>query len=208
MDPAVPRTIAAVVRATGETVKGARFVAVAAPLDMHDHAPAARAIVDEARATHRDAVHHGWAYRVGPVGPDFHWSDDGEPVGTAGQSILRRIDALAVVNVVVVVSRWGGGARLGTADLARGYAEAARAVLAAAQVVGFVPTSPVTIAFEYTHSGPVQGVLASFRAEHVAAEYAHDVRLVVRVASDRVDALMVAIRDATSGAARVEPGRR
>lgn len=196
-------TIAAAVQASGETIKGARFVARTAPIDMHDHADAARAIVTAARAEQRDAVHHGWAYRVGPVAPDFHWSDDGEPVGSAGAAILRRIDALGLLNVVVVVSRDGGSQRLSAGDLSRGYTEAARAVLAAAKPVAFVPTTPIELGFDYADSGPVQGVLAAFRAEHVDGEYGEAVRLVVRVESGRIDAFTDAIRDATAGAARV-----
>lgn len=197
-------TLATAVSASGETIKGTHFLARAAPIDMNDAAVAAKAVVTAAREAERDAVHHGWAYRVGPVHADFRWSDDGEPVGAAGPPILRRIDALGLLNVVVVVSRDSGGQRLTVGDLARGYGDAARAVLAAAQVIPFVPMTPVTLAFEYACSGPVQGVLASFHAEHVTAEYGEDVRMVVRVASDRVDALAVALRDATAGSARVE----
>lgn len=196
-------TIAAAVQASGETIKGARFVARAAPIDMHAHVDAARAVVAAARVELRDAVHHGWAYRVGPVTPDFHWSDDGEPVGSAGAAILRRIDALGLLNVVVVVSRDGGSQRLSAGDLSRGYTEAARAVLAAATPVAFVPTTPLELAFDYAVSGPVQGVLSAFRAEHVDGEYGESVRLVVRIESGRIDAFTDAIRDATAGAARV-----
>jgi putative IMPACT (imprinted ancient) family translation regulator len=198
------QTIASACEATGEAVKGARFVARAVPLDMH-RAPAEAALaVALARRDHDDAVHHGWAYRVGPEHADFRWSDDGEPIGSAGQSILRRIDALGLLNVVVVVSRWGGSQRLSAGDLAKGYAEAARAVLAEATIGVFVPMTVVAVTFEYAESGPVQGVLAAFRASHDAAEYEASVRLVVRVESSRVAAMLAALRDATSGRAVAE----
>lgn len=197
-------TLRAAVEARGETIKGARFVATAAPLDMNDAALQSKAVIAAARGEHRDAVHHGWAYRVGPLHADFRWSDDGEPVGAAGQPILRRIDALAVLNVVVVVSRWGGGQRLSASDLAKGYGEAARAALTAAELIEFVPRTRVALSFDYVHSGPVQGVLASFHAEHVAADYGEVVQLVVHVASDRATLLIDALADATAGAVRAQ----
>ncbi|MBC7977008.1 MAG: YigZ family protein [Myxococcales bacterium] len=174
-------TLASVATASGETIKGARFVARAAPIDVHDGARGAASQVAAARAEHDDAVHHGWAYRIGPEPADFGWSDDGEPVGAAGASILRRIDALALLNVVVVVSRWGGGQRLSTGDLSKGYTEAARQVLAAARAIVFVPTTVVALRFDYPDSGPVQGVLAGCRATHEHADYGEHVDMVVRV---------------------------
>ena len=112
-------------------------------------------------------------------------------------------NALGLLNVVVVVSRDGGSQRLSAGDLSRGYTEAARAVLAAATAVAVVPTTPLELAYDYADSGPVQGVLSAFRAEHVDGEYGEAVRLVVRIESGRIDAFTDAIRDATAGAARV-----
>lgn len=204
-DDAPLHTLAAAVTATGETIRGARFVALAAPIDMHDGAAAAAQHVAAARAEHDDAVHHGWAYRIGPEHPDFGWSDDGEPVGSAGASILRRIDALGLLNLVVVVSRWGGGQRLSTAELAKGYTEAARAVLAAASTAVFVPTTRVALEFAYGDSGPVQGVLAACRATQEHADYGEHVLMVVRVPSARLSALLAGVRDASAARARAEP---
>lgn len=188
----------------GGTIKGARFVGRALPLDMHRATDEAAAAVALARSDHDDAVHHGWAYRVGPEHADFRWSDDGEPIGAAGPPILRRIDALGLLNVIVIVSRFGGSQRLSTGDLAKGYAEAARAVLADAPVAVFVPMTVVAVTFDYSESGPVQGVLASFRATHEHADYGERVRLVVRVESSQAEAMSAALRDATSGRAETE----
>jgi putative IMPACT (imprinted ancient) family translation regulator len=203
-DAAPLHTLASAVEARGESIAGARFVGRAAPIDMHGGAAAAARQVAAARAAHDDAIHHGWAYRIGPEHADFGWSDDGEPVGAAGASILRRIDALGLLNLVVVVSRWGGGQRLSAGELAKGYTEAARAVLAAASIARFVPTTVVALRFDYADSGPVQGVLAACRADHEHADYGERVRLVVRVESARLPSLLAGVRDATSGRVHAE----
>lgn len=198
-------TIATRITAAGETIKGAHFFACAVPFDMNEPT-AAKTIVTAVRSEQRDAVHHGWAWRSGPIAADFGWSDDGEPVGAAGAPILRRIDAAGLLNVIVVVSRDGGAQRLSAGDLTRGYGEAARLVLAAARVIPFVPMSAVELRFEYSHFGPVQGVLAAFRAEHVAADYGAGVRMVVRVDAAQMDAMTAALRDATAGAVSIAAG--
>lgn len=204
------RTISGAGTAEGERVKGARFVARAWPIDPGEAAERAKTAVAEARSSARDAVHHAFAYRVAPEPSDFRWSDDGEPIGSAGRAILQRIDHLGVVNVLVVVSRWQGGQKLAVPDLAKGYGDAARAVLAAARVVAFVPTTRLVVTFDYAFSGAIQGAFAAFAVTQEHAAYGTDVTIVVRVPSERRPAFEAAVRDATAGRARTErvPGSR
>ncbi len=64
------------------------------------------------------ATHNCWAYRIGQ---DYRFNDDGEPGGTAGRPILQAIEGQGVDRVVVVVTRWYGGIKLGAGGLARAY---------------------------------------------------------------------------------------
>lgn len=197
----ITREAGALVR-DGERIKGASFQAHAfplAPTELAEATSVVRARVAELRRSLRDAVHHAYAFRVAPEPADFGWSDDGEPVGSAGRAILQRIDHVGLVNLAVIVSRWQGGQKLAVTDLAKGYGDAARAVLAAATVVPFVPTTCYALAFDYTTMGVVQGVLAAFGAEHESADYGTEVRVVVRVTSARSAAFEAAIRDASAG---------
>ncbi len=111
-------------RATEVTVKRSRFIATAAPAADRD---AALAAVEAARAAHPDARHHCWAWQGRNSAGS---SDDGEPAGTAGRPILGVIGHKALVDAVVVVSRYFGGIKLGAGGLVRAYAGAAEAVLA------------------------------------------------------------------------------
>lgn len=200
------RTIAAAAAIDGDKIKGARFVARAAPFDPAHAGDEAKAQLAAARADHPDAVHHGYAWRSGPVPADFGWSDGGEPIGTAGKAILQRIDQMSLLNTLVIVSRYPGAHKLSTGDLSKGYGDTARALLAACSSIVFVPTTRLAISFDYLHSGAVQGVLSAFQAGHEGADYTTEVRLVVRVASDRVTAMEAALRDATGGRVRVTAG--
>src|SRR3546814_3379804 len=60
-----------------------------------------------------DATHNCWAWRIGD---DYRSNDDGEPAGTAGRPILAAIDGQGMDRVVVVVTRWFGGLKLGAGD--------------------------------------------------------------------------------------------
>ncbi|KFA18047.1 hypothetical protein KWU_0120105, partial [Xanthomonas vasicola pv. musacearum NCPPB 4394] len=94
-------------------IKHSRFLAHAAALDTPAHA---LEIVQ--RVSVPDATHNCWAYRFGQ---DYRSSDDGEPSGTAGRPILAAIDGQGFDRIVVVVTRWYGGIKLGAGGLVRAY---------------------------------------------------------------------------------------
>jgi len=194
------RTIAAATQVEIDKVSGSRFLADAAPITT---AAEAQAVIARARSDNADATHHCWAYRLAPPKPDFRWSDDGEPINTAGKPILQRIDGVSLANVVVVVTRWFGGTKLGTGGLIRAYGDAARAALEAADVVVAVPLMAVRMSFEYGLSGPVQGVLNAFALSPTGADYGADVTLDVACPLARIDALVRSLGEVTAGRARV-----
>lgn len=96
-----------------QDVRKSRFVARASPVESVD---AALAFI--ANVAVSDATHNCWAYRIGA---DYRFNDDGEPGGSAGRPILLAIDGQAMDQVVVVVTRWYGGIKLGVGGLARAY---------------------------------------------------------------------------------------
>ena len=112
-------------------VKHSRFLAQAAPAS----APAAAlAFLDE--VADPAATHNCWAYRIGG---EYRSSDAGEPAGTAGRPILTAIDGQGCDQVVVVVTRWYGGIKLGAGGLVRAYGGAAAECLRNAGRVPLVP---------------------------------------------------------------------
>ena len=120
------RTIAAALSTEIEPIKKSRFVADAAPVSSPEEA---LRFIESIQAQTPDAGHHcyGWRLQAGDAG--WRVSDDGEPGGTAGMPILARIDGQDLCGVVVVVTRWFGGTKLGKGGLIRAYGAAAAAVL-------------------------------------------------------------------------------
>lgn len=94
-------------------IRKSRFIAQAAPAGSPG---AAMAFVDSLRGN--GGGHHGWAYRIGQA---YRFNDDGEPPGSAGKPILAAIDGQRFDRVVVVVTRWFGGTKLGIGGLVRAY---------------------------------------------------------------------------------------
>jgi uncharacterized YigZ family protein len=81
-----------------------------------------------------DANHNCWAYRVGYPSVREYYSDAGEPSGSAGKPILGAILRSGLTHVVVVVTRYFGGIKLGVRGLIDAYSGVATEALSLAGV--------------------------------------------------------------------------
>ena len=96
-------------------VEKSRFIAHASPAETSDEA---KLFVAEIKEKYKDATHNVPAFICGP-GMEHQWqSDDGEPQGTSGMPILKLISSEELTNLVIVVTRYFGGIKLGTGGLA------------------------------------------------------------------------------------------
>ena len=178
-------------------VKRSRFLACAA----HVSTPASALdfLVEVADAA---ATHNCWAYRIGG---DYRSSDDGEPAGTAGRPILAAIDGQGFDAVMVVVTRWFGGTKLGAGGLVRAYGGAAAECLRIAERRPLVVFAELRIACPFADSGEVHAAMAAFAAEKLDESFDADgVHFRVRLSIDRVEALKTRLRDATRDRVRIE----
>jgi len=195
------RTLSAEHRHEIDRIKGSRFVASAAPVAGE---AGAEAFLARVRAELAGATHHCWAFRLGPDGARFRSNDDGEPGGSAGRPILRQIEGGAWTDVVVVVSRYFGGVKLGVGGLVRAYSAAAAAVLAGAPERRVAITRRLFVTHPYDCSGEVRAVLAAHGLRVAAEEYGESVKLVVDVPRRTAGTVARELRDRTSGRSVVE----
>jgi uncharacterized YigZ family protein len=185
-------------------VKKSRFVAVAEPVASPDEALERIAAI---RAP--DANHNCWAYRVGDR---YRFSDDGEPGGTAGRPILAAIEAQGIDRVVVVVTRYFGGIKLGAGGLARAYGGAVAECLRAApkHEIRELVTLELTVPFDAI--GAVYPLIERFEATKLGEEYGEGgVTLQIELDENQVAEIERALADATRGRAALaraesEPG--
>lgn len=190
------RTVRAAATAEIDKVKGSRFLGAVWPAG--DPAAAQERLAAR-RAEHRDATHHCWAWRFGRDPEARRWSDDGEPSGTAGKPILQAIDGRELTDVLLVVTRYYGGTKLGTGGLLRAYADAAAAVLAAAEIVTLAITRRLAVRFDYELTGPVMAQLAAFRLDPASTLYEAQATLLVEVPEEELEALRRGLTNATTG---------
>lgn len=181
-------------------VKHSRFLARALPVDSTDAAMAALPGLSDP-----DATHNCWAWRVADA---YRSSDDGEPAGTAGRPILAAIDGQGCDRVVVVVTRWFGGIKLGAGGLVRAYGAAAAECLRLAEKRTLVEQAELAFACPFAHLGDAHAALHAFGAEKLDEAFDADGALLrVRLPADRADALKTRLRDTTRDRIRFAASR-
>jgi uncharacterized YigZ family protein len=182
-------------------IQGSRFLAFVAHAESKD---AAMAEVERRRTTLHDATHHPFAYRVATDGGEFRAVDDGEPSGSAGRPILAAIDREQLTNVVVVVTRYFGGTKLGVGGLARAYGEAAAMAVAASEREERTILVSLAVAFPHASVGPVMHVVTKAGGKVVSSVYDEEVHLTIEVSRSACDQLFALLVDSTRGAVRRE----
>jgi len=189
-------TLAAPVRHSID-VKHSRFLANAAPVASVEDAGAFVRQVSIA-----DATHNCWAWRLGG---DYRSSDDGEPAGTAGRPILAAIDGQGFDRVVVVVTRWFGGIKLGAGGLVRAYGGAAAECLRLAPRLPLVELASVSVHVAFEDLSTLHHLLPALSADKRGETFdATGALLVLELPADAVDTLKTRLRDATRDRARFD----
>jgi len=143
------------------------------------------------------ATHNCWAWRI-----DFQVrsSDDGEPSGTAGRPILNVIERRHLENVMVVVTRYFGGIKLGVGGLVRAYGGTAAKCLDRAGVQELFPLAEYRIKAGFEWAASVHGLLDQFHAEKLDEHYDNDgVTMTIRCRECDAGKLATGLQDASRG---------
>jgi len=169
-------------------IKKSRFIARAA---LATDRAMAMAVLAAARADYPDAGHHCWAYILGAPGSaaSAAMSDDGEPSGTAGKPILNVLQHKSVGDIVIVVSRYFGGIKLGAGGLVRAYSGAAQAVMEELRTVTHIDTTEVVVEVGFADEQPLRHWLGQHAGTLLVVEYQQVVRCRLSLPSTELDAL-------------------
>ncbi len=160
----------------------------------------ARTFIEGIRGKFADAHHNVYAFRAGyGASVTEGMSDDGEPPGTAGRPALAVLRGADIGDVVLVITRYFGGTKLGTGGLVRAYTEAAQAALAALPLTERVATRHGMIAVPYPLYERVRQIAAAHGGQIVRESFGGEVTLEMIFAMDDCAAFSAALREVSSG---------
>jgi uncharacterized YigZ family protein len=184
------------------TVLNSRFIASAAPAFSVEQA---RAFIARIRGEFSDASHNVPAFLIGyGASVTAHATDDGEPSGTAGRPALVVLQGSGLGDIVVVVTRYFGGTKLGTGGLVQAYTEAVKAVLAALPRAEKIPTHTVMLACDYALFERIRLLIQEHGGQALDEDFGADVTITARFATWRLPPFQDALRELSRGALQAE----
>ena len=190
-----------------QIIEKSRFIAHARPVSDREEADA---FVAEIKAKYKDATHNVPAMVIGDKSQIQWASDDGEPQGTSGAPIVQMLVSEGLTNLVIVVTRYFGGVKLGTGGLVRAYTSSAKLAVEAAGVCGVRSMLRLTCETDYTYLAKFQKMASETLADsddfaYVIGniEYGEKVIMDLVAFAENEEELRGLTANLTSGSARV-----
>lgn len=173
-------------------IKKSRFLAQIVPVTDRD---AAMRALDAARQRYPDARHHCWAYQIGsPNSPRLvALSDDGEPGGTAGKPILNVIQHKNVGDIMLIVTRYFGGIKLGAGGLVRAYSQAAQQAFDAVTLTEYRELTELHIQCDYASEQWLRHQIDLLNGDIRDVAFAEEVTLTVAMTAEQIPLLSNAL---------------
>lgn len=171
---------------------GSKFLAFAFPVRDEQTVKHHR---DLLRKAHHRAVHVVWAARIGYDEVIERSSDDGEPAGSAGKSVLYVLRAQQITNCAILVVRYFGGKKLGIPGLIHAYRTAAE------DAVNHTPISVVPICEQLRITcsmANMQTVLHQLNkagAQITDSNFEEICTFIIHVARERYEAFQTTLQD-------------
>ncbi len=151
-------------------IRKSRFITTLAPVT---DAAQVQTFLSDVRQEFPDASHQCWAFLLGRPHSSAHvgMSDDGEPKGTAGRPMLTVLLHAEIGDVMVVVTRYFGGIKLGTGGLQRAYSDCVKQILNNLDTTQRVNYCSINLQLGYADFDPLQRKLNQLQAVISDANY-------------------------------------
>lgn len=192
-------------RANYETVKGygeseiiiskSRFLTYVERVETEEDAIA---FIEQIKKKHYQATHNCSAYLIGEHDNIQKANDDGEPSGTAGVPMLEVLKKQGLKDVVVVVTRYFGGIKLGSGGLIRAYGKATTEGIKAAGVVARKQHRTIRVTADYTWLGKLENEIRNAHYTLTDIVYADNVEIIVATLEEEKDIFAAWITDLTN----------
>ena len=136
--------------------KNSKFYGFAFPVNNEDQV---KNELEKVKKIHPNASHHCYAYQIGVEDIIYRANDDGEPNNSAGMPIYGQIQSFDITNVLIVVVRYFGGAKLGVSGLINAYRSSAKITIESSEIIEKTVEVYFKIIFEYDMMSKVLRIL-------------------------------------------------
>jgi len=162
-----------------DKIKGSRFIGSIYKVSSKEEAEQELGAI---RKKNYNATHNCFAYIVSSEkGQITRYSDDGEPSGTAGKPIMNVLEFSGISNVLLVVTRYYGGTKLGTGGLARAYSGAAKEIISYSNVIDVEIKKELEFNYNYDNTSMVMSLINRYEAHIVEEKYSNNANMRIKI---------------------------
>ena len=190
-----------------QIIEKSKFIAHAKPVETREEADK---FIGEIKSRYKDATHNVPAMVLGEK-CQIQWaSDDGEPQGTSGAPMVQMLVGEGLTNLVVVVTRYFGGIKLGTGGLVSAYTSSAKLAVEAAGICSVQQVCRLGVTLDYTYLSRFQQMASESISEGDGGfvigdiNYGEKVRLELITPEENLEKLTGMIANMTAGTAIIE----
>ena len=141
---------------TDYIVEKSKFIAHVKPVKSEKEA---QEFIEEIKKKYWNATHNVPIYLIGEDMGIQKFSDDGEPSGTAAFPILDMLKKEGLTNLVIVITRYFGGVKLGKGGLIRAYTKSAKLGLDSSKIIDYEQLIKLKVVYEYTYHGKIENYI-------------------------------------------------
>ena len=174
--------------------KASEFIAIVYPVDNQE---SALNHLNEIRKKHYDASHHCYAYKLN--NGEEKYSDDGEPKGAAGIRILNAIEHFDLSDVLAIVVRYFGGAKLGVGPMGKAYYNASIEVLNTSEIISRTLYQSTLIEVDFNFISHVHRVINHYSAIIADSEYSSIAKFNCFVKPNNFENINIELSNLTNG---------
>ncbi|WP_334019376.1 YigZ family protein [Alteromonas sp. S015] len=167
-------------------IKKSKFIACAGFANSRE---SAMALLESVKQQYPDARHHCWAYVFGnPNAPSSAaMADDGEPSGTAGKPILNVLQHKDIGDIMIIVTRYFGGIKLGAGGLVRAYSAAAQQAIDVLEVRQEIKLERLSVDIDFKHEQFVRHLVEQAQGNIANCRYGSSVIVNVELPLDALN---------------------
>lgn len=164
----------------------------------------AQQFIQSIRKQHYNATHNCYAYIIGDKDQIQKANDDGEPSGTAGIPMLEVLKKLQLKNVVVVVTRYFGGVKLGAGGLIRAYSSVTSETVQQIGIVKGELMQGYSVTVTYPLLGKLENALKNTPYILSDTNYMENVELIIYVPIELANEFETEIINLTNDQAKIQ----
>jgi len=168
-----------------------------------------REFLKEVKEQFPDASHHCWAYKISINNQQIkQYSDAGEPANSVGPPILQVIEQEGLTNLMVIVTRYFGGIKLGISGLIWAYREfALQGLRSAGRVEKFALREFILKGINYKELGPIIQAIESKKGRIANISYNEKITVITHLPESKQGWLNNMVKNISHGRVTIKIGQ-